>query len=116
MTGKKYPQIKLQRFQKVGIWTSNRYIKSTLDSDSSILYSPFNFSKHWLLKGRFCIEILRFQSYYFQLKKRYSCFLKKGFDFQKICCKVIVLKSFKICSDYHKSMLISQMDSYFENP
>ena len=34
-------------------------------------------------------------------KKQYFIFLKNIFAFQKICCKVEVLKTFKILSDYH---------------
>ena len=41
------------------------------------------------------MEMLRFQSQYFQLKKFYSSFLKKVFVFQTICFKFEVLKTFK---------------------
>ena len=33
-------------------------------------------------------------------KKRYSSFLKKAFDFQKVCFKVKVLKTFKFSTDF----------------
>ena len=36
------------------------------------------------------------------IKKPYSSFLEKAFVFQKICFKVIVLKTFKISTDCHK--------------
>ena len=50
----------------------------------------------------FCMEMMCFQSWCFQLKKvkkKYSSFLKKVFVFQKICFKGKVLKTFRIFTD-----------------
>ena len=69
--------------------------------DGSILYSPFYLSQHWLLTEQFCKEMLCCQSYYFQLKKWYSGFLKSVCIFQKIYFKVKILKLFKMSSDCH---------------
>ena len=62
------------------------------------------------------MEILCFQYYYFEIKRRYSSFVKKVFVFQKISFKHEVVKTFKISSGCHKNMPISQTEGYFENP
>ena len=49
-------------------------------------------------------------------KKRPFRFLIKFFVFQKICFKVKVLKTFKISTDCHIKVPISQTEGYFENP
>ena len=61
------------------------------------------------------MEILHSQSYHLQLQKSISVF-QRGFCIQKIYSKVEVLKLFKISSDFHKNIPISQMEDYFENP
>ena len=61
------------------------------------------------------MEILHSQSYHLQLQKSISVF-QRGFCIQKIYSKVEVLKLFKISSNFHKSIPISQMEDYFENP
>ena len=50
------------------------------------------------------MEMLRFQSFYFQLK---NGFLKKFFVFQKIWFKVKVLPTFKIPTDCHIEICLS---------
>ena len=55
----------------------------------------------WLLTEQFCMEMLRFQSQYFQLKSSTLVFLKRARVFQKIYFKFKVLKTFKISSDCH---------------
>ena len=57
------------------------------------MYAPIYLSYHWLLTEQFCIEMLRFQSQYFQLKNGTS---ENGLRF-----KVKVLKTFKTSSDCH---------------
>ena len=47
------------------------------------------------------MEMMRFQSLYFQLKNGTPVFLKKVSVFHKICFEVRVLKSFKISTDCH---------------
>ena len=55
----------------------------------------------WLLIWQFCMEVMRFQSQWFQLKNGTPVLLKNVFVFQKICFKVKVLKTFKIFIDCH---------------
>ena len=50
---------------------------------------------------KFYVDMVYFQSYYFELKKHYSSFFKKVFIFQEIYFQVKVLKTFKIFSDSH---------------
>ena len=58
------------------------------------------------------MEMMCFQSEWFQLKKPYSSFLK-----MKIRVKVNVLKTLKIFIDCHmKNMPLSEALSYFEKP
>ena len=45
------------------------------------------------------MEMMFFQSKWFQLKKRYSSFLKMVFVFQEVCFKVKVLKTFETFTD-----------------
>ena len=55
-------------------------IKSIL-CDRFILYSTFYLSYDWFLIWQFCMEMMRFQSWCFQLKSGTSSALKKGFRF-----------------------------------
>ena len=112
-TRKKHPQIKLQRFQKVWIWTfgwlvhqvnslykvlkmkqsfwKSKIVTGKMTFFVSILYSPF-----YLLTEQFCMEMLRFQSYYFQLKNGTPVFWKGFAIFRKL---VLKLKHWK-CSKF----------------
>ena len=100
LTGKKHPQIKLKRLQKVwmDIWvvgTSNQffisgsqkqssYLQNSVLCDMSTLCSPFYFFYHWLLTGQFCMKMLGFQTWYSQLKNDPPvCW--KGFSFFRKC-------------------------------
>ena len=69
----------------------------------------------WLLTEQFCMEILRFPSYYFQLKDNTPVFWKFLF-FRKFVSK---LKHWKPSNFYwlsHKNLPISQTKGYFKNP
>ena len=84
LTGKKHPQIKLQHFRKVWIWTFGWLVhqinplyeilelkqnfwknKVIFGKTPLFLVDPFCTSHsiclHWLLTEQFCIETLRFQ-------------------------------------------------------
>ena len=54
---------------------------------------PFYLSKHWLLTGQFCMEVM---SHYFQLKSGTPAFFKKAPVYQKRHVKVTVLETFKM--------------------
>ena len=128
LTGKKHPQIKLHRFRKIskyeyelfGDWCikstlytrflnwnkiferkKNSYLQNSVLCATSVLYSPFSLSSHWPLREQYCMEMLCFQSDYFQLKNGTPVFCKGFCVFQKICFKVKVPKTFKISSHYH---------------
>ena len=64
---------------------------------------PIFLSYDWLLSGQFCIEMLRFESLYFQLKNSTSVFWKYSsiLVFPKSFFKVKVMKTFKMSSDCH---------------
>ena len=47
------------------------------------------------------MEMMCFQSYWFQLKNNTPVFGKKAFAFQKICFRVKVLNTFETFTDYH---------------
>ena len=103
LTGKKHPQIKPQRFRKVCIWTF-RWLVNQINTLYEVLKLKQNFrknkvvidkspffvirlsrashsicllSEYLLLTGQFCTEMLRFQSWFFQLKIGIPVFWKR---------------------------------------
>lgn len=73
--------------------------------------SSFYFCYHWLLKGQFCTEMVRFQSCHFQLINGASVFWKRFLFFRKF---FRVLKTFKVPNDCFKRSPISETKDYFE--
>ena len=124
LTRKRHPQIKPERLREVRIWTFGQLVhqitlyevlklkqkfrkklKQLLAKDRSLRQVPFVFpflfvltlaSDRAILYGNVAFSILLLS-----IKKSYSSFQKKVFVFKKICFKVIVLKTFKVFSDFH---------------
>ena len=91
------------------------YWQNTVLCDSFILYSPFYLSRHLLLAGQFCIEIMRFQPYIFQLRNSASILWKKfSFSWKSVSkLKYWKLSKFPLP---HKKKPISEKEGNFENP
>ena len=122
LIGKKHCQIKLQRIQKLWIWSFGSLVHQ-INSFYEVLKRKQNFRKNKVVTGKTSFFEVHFVlTILFVLKlaldvvvlygnvvfsilvpstKRYSNFLKKIFVFQKICFKVKVIKTFKISTDYH---------------
>ena len=124
LTGNKDPQIKLNPFRKVWIWTFGWLIHQ-INSLYEILKLRFFFRNTKVVTGKtpfftigpFCNPILfvltlasgrtvlygnvTFSILVLSTKKPYSNFLKKVFVFEKIGFKVKVSKTLKIFSDRH---------------
>ena len=117
LTGKKHPQIKLKRLQKVwmDIWvvgTSNQffisgsqkqssYLQNSVLCDMSTLCSPFYFFLSLASDRAVLYENVGLSDLVLSTEKRSSSLLKRVFVFQKMFFKVKVLKRFKISSDCH---------------
>ena len=119
LTGKKHPQMKLQRLPKVWIWTEAKFLKNNVPK--VWIWTETKFSKNKVVAGKtpffvrgpfytshsICLNIGfwygSFASKYFalSLKNDIPIFWKKVFVFQKICWKVQVLKAFKLFSNCH---------------
>ena len=58
--------------------------KAGKDKTSFFVIGPFCISQSiWLLTGQFCMEMMRFQSYYFQQRTEVLQFCGKGFRFSE---------------------------------
>ena len=120
-TGKNYPQIKLQRFWQVWIWTL-RWLIHHINSLHKVLKLKQNFRKCKVVTGKnpffmwYNMPILysylasdrevlcgrvAFSVLVLSTKKWYFSFLKRNCVFQKNCFKVKVLKRFEISNDCH---------------
>ena len=92
-------------------WSS--YWQNSVLFDRSILDSPFYFYRKWLLTGQFCMKMLSFQAWFFQLQNSAPVFWKKFFRKFVSKLKYWNFQNFQWLS--HKSMPISQTDGRFEN-
>ena len=62
------------------------------------------------------MEMMRFQSSYFELKNGTAVFWKSFSFSRKFATKLKHWQSFKVSTDLHKIMTMSQTEGYFENP
>ena len=117
-----HPQIKLQRFRKLWIWTFG-WLVYRINSLYEVLRLKQNFRKNkvvaaktpFFVIGQFytppsiCLNIEFWQSsfvweccaFILSIFKRYSSYLKRLCVFQKICFKIKEMKTFKTSSDCH---------------
>ena len=141
LTRKKHRQMKLQRLQKVQIWSFWLLVQQINSVGTKfpkkkiiimIIIKQLLAKLRSLRQVHFVVTILfvltlpsdmpvlhgndAFSNLVLSNEKQYPSFLKKVFVLQKSCFKVNPLKKFKIFRLSHKNMPIFQTEGYFENP